>query len=74
MTRWPTVLVSHVCGTLSAAVATAIPTMPATSALSSPVSRKGIASSITSRSRKGATIPNPALTKISARTVARRAR
>ena len=43
MTRWPTRFDSHVWATPSAPVATEIATMPATSHVSSVVSRSGIA-------------------------------
>ena len=48
-------------------------TMPTTSMVSSAVSRSGIASSRTARSRKGEIMLNPAESPMSASTVASRA-
>ena len=60
MTRWPTMFDSHVWPTPSTPVAIAMKTIPPTSQASSVVSRLGIASSSTSRSRNGETIPSSA--------------
>ena len=60
MTRWPTRFDSHVWATPSAPVAIEMATMPATSQVSSVVSRSGIASSSTSRSRNGEIMLSPA--------------
>jgi hypothetical protein len=64
----------QVCATPSTPVAIAIPIIPATSAISSPSSFSGIATSRMSRSRNGETAPRPAETTIRNRTVASRPR
>jgi hypothetical protein len=74
MTRWPTTLESHVWPTPSTPVAMLIAIIPPTSQASSSRSLSGIATSSTSRSRNGDTIPSPALTRMSASTAPRRAR
>ena len=74
MTRWPTALDIQVCATPSALVAIEMATIPATSAVSSVVSRSGIAVSSTARSRNGEIMLSPADRPISASTVVRRRR
>ena len=68
MTRWPTRLESQVWPTSSTWVTTAMAIMPPTSRVRSSVFFSGIASSRTSRSRKGEIMPRPAETTISAMT------
>ena len=74
MTRWPTRFDSHVCATPSTPVAIEIAIIPATSHVSSVVSRSGIAVSSTARSRNGEIMLSPAERPMSASTLLRRAR
>ena len=74
MTRWPTRFDSQVWPTPMTPVAIEIAIMPPTSHTSSVVSPFGIATSSTSRSRNGVTIPSPALIAIRPSTVPSRIR
>jgi hypothetical protein len=74
ITRWPTRFDSQVWPTPMIPVTTATAIIPPTSHASSVVSRSGIASSRTSRSRKGETMPTIAETTIMASTVPSRSR
>ncbi len=74
MTLWPTWFDSKVEKTPNTPVMIGIATMPATSTVSRPTFSSGIATSSTSRRRKGETTPIAALTKMTVPTTARRPR
>src|SRR5829696_5143542 len=72
MTFWPTTFDSQVCATLRTPVTIAMAIIPTTSTVRSSRSWSGMAVSRIARRRNGETIPRPAETTISSRTVARR--
>ena len=74
MTRWPTWFEIHVCATPITLVVIDSTIIPATSNVSSVVSRCGKASSRTPRIRNGLTTPKPADTKIRPSSAPRRRR